>query len=67
MVPEVVDAAMGSALLAASGEFGGLNSAAQQMIRYSVQADPDATLVRRYEEIYAKFREDFAKFYAVEV
>jgi xylulokinase len=67
MVPEVVDAAMGSALLAASGEFGGLNQAAQQMIRYSVSMDPDAELMRRYGEIYPLFREDIAKFYAVEV
>lgn len=67
MVPEVVDAAMGSALLAASGEFGGLDQAAQQMIRYSVTMDPDAELMRRYGEIYPLFRQDIAKFYAVEV
>ena len=67
MVPEVVDAAMGSALLAASGHFGGLEGAARQMIRYSVRMEPDATLVRHYAEIYARFREDIAKIYAVEV
>ena len=67
MVPEVVDAAMGSALLAASGEFGGLDKAAEQMIRYSVSMDPDPALAARYGEIYPLFREDIAKFYAVEV
>ena len=67
MVPEVVDAAMGSALLAASGEFGGLDKAAAQMIRYTVSMDPDATLARRYGEIYPQFVRDIAKFYAVEV
>ena len=67
MVPEVVDAAMGSALLAASGEFGGLDRAAEQMIRYSLSIEPDKTLLRRYEDIYSLFREDMRKFYGVEV
>jgi len=67
MVPEVVDAAMGSALLAASGYFGGLEKAAQRMIRYRLSIDPDPCFVRRYSEIYPLFREDIAKFYGVEV
>ena len=67
MVPEVVDAAMGSALLAASSAFGGLDRAAAQMIRYSTTMDPDPVLVERYGEIYPRFRADIAKFYAVEV
>lgn len=67
MVPEVVDAAMGSALLAASGEFGGLDKAAEKMIRYKLEIEPDKTLLRRYEEIYPLFREDMRKFYGVEV
>ena len=67
MVPEVVDAAMGSALLAASGCFGGLDQAAARMIHYSTTMDPDPALARRYGEIYPLFRQDIAKFYAVEV
>lgn len=67
LVPEVVDAAMGSALLAASASFGGLEAAAGAMIRYTTEVEPDAELARRYAEIYARFREDVKKIYAVEV
>ncbi len=67
MVPEVVDAAMGSALLAASASFGGLEPAAGAMIRYSTQVEPDPALASRYAEIYARFREDIQRIYAVEV
>ena len=66
-VPEVVDAAMGSALLAASEHFGGLESAAEQMIRYRLTVEPDPALRAPYGEIYARFREDIQKIYAVEV
>ena len=67
LVPEVVDAAMGSALLAASASFGGLEAAAGAMLRYSTEVEPDAELAARYAEIYARFREDIKKIYAVEV
>ena len=67
LVPEVVDAAMGSALLAASASFGGLEAAAGAMIRYTTEVEPDAELAKRYAEIYARFREDIRKIYAVEV
>ncbi len=66
-VPEVVDAAMGSALLAASEHFGGLTRAANAMIRYTASVEPDTALVPRYEEIYGKFRADVRRFYGVEV
>lgn len=67
LAPEVVDAAMGSALLAASGSFGGLNSAAERMIRYTVHMEPDPELARRYADIYPRFRQDITRFYSVEV
>ena len=66
-VPEVVDAAMGSALLAASERFGGLNRAADAMIHYSAEIEPDPALVKRYDEIYARFRDDLRRFYDLEV
>lgn len=67
LVPEVVDAAMGSALLAASGHFGSLEAAAQAMIRYRRVVEPDAALSRQYNDIYARFCEDIRKIYGVEV
>ena len=66
-VPEVVDAAMGSALLAASEHFGSLDRAAEAMIRHSATVEPDPALAARYDEIYAQFKDDLRKFYAVEV
>lgn len=67
MVPEVVDAAMGSALLAASNYFGGLENTASRMIRYSSVTEPDPALARRYAEINESFRGDLKKIYGVEV
>lgn len=66
-VPAVVDAAMGSALLAASGELGGLGAAAARMVRYATIAEPDPALVAPYADIYARFREDVRRVYGVEV
>ena len=66
-VPEIVDAAMGSALLAASERFGGLEHAAEAMIRYSATVEPDPALALRYDELYAQFKDDVRKFYGVEV
>lgn len=60
-VPEVVDAAMGSALVAASGHFGALSEAAEHMIRYAKTVEPDPALVPRYEEIYHQFIGDLKK------
>lgn len=59
-VPKVVDAAMGSALVAASGDFGSLGAAAKAMIQYEKTVEPDAKLVGCYEEIYRQFERDLA-------
>lgn len=65
-VPEVVDAAMGSALLAASDSFGSLEAAARQMIRFAKTAEPDPELAARYAEYYEMFRSDIRSIYGVE-
>ncbi len=68
-VPRVVDAAMGSALLAASSGRGGpsaLADAADDMIEYVKDVDPDPALALAYEEIYARFKEDIKKIYGVQ-
>ena len=64
-VPGVVDAAMGSALLAASGDLGGLENAAAEMITYVKAVDPDPALVDPYGEIYGRFLEDVHNIYGV--
>ena len=66
-VPEVVDAAMGSALLAASDSFGGLEAAADSMIRYAKVVDPDPALAAPYADIYGDFLEDVRRFYGWDV
>lgn len=66
-VPAVVDAAMGSALLAASGEMGSLSAAASDMIRYAKVIEPDSSLVTPYEDIYAQFVNDVRRIYNAEV
>ena len=65
-VPAVVDAAMGSALLAASEHFGTLEGAAQAMIRYERSVDPVEAWIAQYNETYAQFREDCARLYKLE-
>ena len=57
-VPKVVDAAMGSALVAASADFGSLGAAAKAMIQYEKNVEPDAGLSARYDEIYQQFARD---------
>jgi len=59
-VPKVVDAAMGSALVAASEDFGSLSAAAKAMIQYEKTVEPDAKLVSRYDEIYRQFACDLS-------
>ena len=66
-VPAVVDAAMGSALLAASGDMGGLEAAAAAMIRYDKTAEPDPALIQPYQDIYGRFLNDIHTLYGVEV
>lgn len=60
-VPTVVDAAMGSALVAASADFGGLAEAATSMIRYAKTVEPEPRLVGRYDEIYHQFERDLSQ------
>ncbi len=57
-VPKVVDAAMGSALVAASADFGSLGAAAKAMIQYEKTVEPEAGLTARYDEIYQQFAAD---------
>ena len=64
-VPGVVDAAMGSALLAASHDMGGLERAAAEMITYVKSVDPDPALTGPYREIYGKFLEDVRTIYGI--
>ena len=60
-IPKVVDAAMGSALLAASGDLGSLGDAAKTMIRYEKTVEPDRELAARYDEIYRRFLIDLRR------
>lgn len=66
-VPRVVDAAMGSALLAASDAAGGLANAARDMIAYAKTVDPDPALIAPYADLYARFLSDLKKFYGVQL
>lgn len=66
-VPDVVDAAMGSALLAASTHFGSLRAASDRMIRYHKIIDPDANLTKRYDDLYHQFLCDMRQIYGAEV
>lgn len=60
-VPMIVDAAMGSALVAASADLGSLSSAAQAMIQYKKTVEPDPHLTARYDEIYHQFERDLSQ------
>jgi len=57
-VPEVLTSAMGSAVIAAAGEMGGLVPAARGMARIGLTVGPDPALAGRYEELYQRFLED---------
>ena len=65
-VPRIVDAAMGSALLAASGQFGGLAQAADAMIAYDKRVDPVPEWTARYEDGYQAFYQDCRLVYRME-
>ncbi len=56
-VPEVVDAAMGSAMLAASEALGSLENAGR-MLRFSQTVEPVKEKVARYDELYRAFYEE---------
>ncbi len=60
-VPKVAEAAMGSALVAASEDFGSLSAAAKAMIQYEKTVAPEDKLVARYDEIYHQFEHDLTQ------
>lgn len=62
-VPAHVDAAMGSAMIAASGRFGGLAPAVTAMFRASGTVEPDPAAARRYDELYEEFLEECRRRY----
>lgn len=66
VVPSVVDAAMGSCLLAASEELGSLERAAGEMIRYERTVDPVGEWGAPYEDTYRRFVEDCRKLYKLD-
>ncbi len=55
MVPDTVDAAMGSAILAAADHFSSLEEASRHMIHFSKTVDPVAAKVAPYNELYGQF------------
>lgn len=57
-IPKVVDAAMGSALIAASGDLGSIAEAANSMIQYEKTVEPDDHLTARYDKIYHQFKRE---------
>lgn len=63
LLPAQVDAAMGSAILAASNHYGSLEKASDAMLRIAKHVDPDQRLADRYAEIYAQFAQDCARMY----
>lgn len=62
-VPAVVDAAMGSAILAASSYFGSLEAAAAALINIEKIVDPVHEKVQRFDELYGRFYEECRKRY----
>jgi len=62
-VPSVVDAAMGSAMLAASGWFGSLEKAVEAMLRFEKSVDPVSGKTGRFDDLYHDFRREcYARF-----
>ena len=60
-VPAVVDAAMGSAMIAASGWFGALEKAVEAMIGFAKTVEPVTEKIDRFDELYAEFRQECKK------
>jgi len=59
---EIPESAMGAAVLAAAGTaFGSVERAARAMVRISNRFDPDKSLTDRYDEKYARFRDEAAR------
>jgi sugar (pentulose or hexulose) kinase len=65
-VPAAVDAAMGSAILAASQSFGSLEKAADSMIRFSKTVDPDKEKADIYNDLYGRFYGECARRFHME-
>jgi xylulokinase len=65
-VPAAVDAAKGSAILAASEHFGSLEKAAVSMIRFSKTVDPDKEKADIYNDLYGKFFGECARRFRME-
>lgn len=65
-VPEVTEAAMGTAILAASTiAFDSLEEASEKMIRIGRTVQPEAALAGEYEEIYQKARRMYEKVFSL--
>ncbi len=65
-VPAIVDATMGSALLAATGTYySDLSEAADRMIRIEQKIQPRKEWVPQYQEIYAQFKQACEKNFAI--
>jgi xylulokinase len=63
-VPAVVDAAMGSAMLAASKTFySSLEEAAENMITFSKTIEPVKERVKRYDELFSAFYEQCKSYF----
>jgi len=60
--PEIVESAMGSAILAATyGKYGDLTLATKKMVHIRNEFRPDSYLTKIYNDIYKKFREECDK------
>lgn len=61
-VPRIVDAAMGCAMLAAAGTcYDTLEEASEHMIQIRQEVPPVPELIRKYEELYQKAKEEYQK------
>lgn len=59
--PELPEAAMGSAIVAAISLYGNISSAASSMVGIDLEVEPRDEFVRMYEERYTKFVEECKK------
>ena len=64
-VPELAEAAMGSAILAASACLGGVDKASEAMIRFNKVVDPVVEMVGRYDEIFQEFYKECRQRYTM--
>jgi len=64
-VPKTIEAAMGSAILAASHYFGTLKKAAKNMIRFEKVIDPDHVKTDRFNALYFDFIRECKRRYGI--